>query len=348
MIYGIDISHHQGGSFDLHRARREGIEFAFLKATEGSGWTDTQFGRNLRVAREAGLLVAAYHYQRANATAAQQAAHITSVVPADVPVILDVERGGGNAALTRDLNARLNRAGRRTPLLYLPRWYWQEIGSPSLTGLPPLWYSRYANSQGGSPSAVYQRSAGWFAGHFAGYGGLPVEVLQFSESSTVAGHRPVDANAYRGTRAQLAALLGGQSPAPAPRPVEEIMSKVDRNTYDPHPDRKNKRVIPLPTFQKGGVGLSGGFGLREQYVAVVFGPNGGDIELEIRGPGNKPIGADWCNYGNDFRAAGRMASNNHQGGDPIVWGIPDKAQSVLVRYGTASDAEPVTIGVWDE
>ena len=127
MLWGIDISHHQG-VFDLGRTRAEGFDFAFLKATEGSSFVYRRFSANLAAARAAGLLVAAYHYQRADSSAAAQVAHIARTVPRDVPVILDVEANGGNAALTRDITARLHAAGYRTPLLYLPRWYWQQIG----------------------------------------------------------------------------------------------------------------------------------------------------------------------------------------------------------------------------
>ncbi|MEU6132221.1 glycoside hydrolase family 25 protein [Saccharopolyspora sp. NPDC047091] len=211
VLYGIDISHHQG-AFDLGRTRAEGFEFAFLKATEGSSFVDSRFGANLANARAAGLLTAAYHYQRADSSAASQAGHIVNTVPADVPVILDVEDGGGGADLTRDIIGRLLAAGYRSPLLYLPRWYWEQIGSPSLAGLPPLWYSRYASNEGGYASEIYERYRDFYDAQWGGYGGLGVAVLQFTSSATVAGHRPVDANAFRGTREELAGLLSSATP----------------------------------------------------------------------------------------------------------------------------------------
>ncbi len=207
MLYGIDISHHQG-AFDLARTRAEGFDFAFLKATEGSSFVDSRFGANLDAGRAAGLLVAAYHYQRADSSAEAQTAHITATVPADVPVILDVEDGGGGADLSRDIIGRLVAAGYRSPLLYLPRWYWEQIGSPDLTGLPALWYSRYASNEGGYASEIYERYRDFYDAQWGGYGGLGVAVLQFTSSATVAEQSPVDANAFRGTREELAALLG--------------------------------------------------------------------------------------------------------------------------------------------
>lgn len=205
--FGLDLSHHQDHALDLARCRREGIDFVVLKATEGSTFIDPEFTANLDEARAAGLLVAAYHYVRANATAAAQVANVARVVPRDVPVIPDIETGSGGVALLRELVDRLRAAGYRVPLVYLPRWYWQQLGSPSLAGLPPLWSSRYPDNVVGS---IADEFADVPAHYWNGYGGLEVEVLQFTSSARIAGHQPIDANAYRGTRSQLAALLGGE------------------------------------------------------------------------------------------------------------------------------------------
>lgn len=216
-VFGLDISHHQDLGLDLAQCRREGIEFVFLKATEGATFVDSEFAKNLAEAREAGQLVAAYHYVRSNVGAAAQVAHIQTVIPKNVPVIPDVEANSGAIGLTRDFIARLRAAGYRVPLLYLPRWYWQQIGSPSLAGLPPLWSSRYPDNVVGTIADEWAHVP---ASYWNGYGGLDVAVLQFTSSARIAGHAPLDANAYRGTRAQLAALLGGAA-VPAVPPLDE-------------------------------------------------------------------------------------------------------------------------------
>ncbi len=203
MIYGTDVSHYQG-SFDMQRARAEAFEFVFIKATEGSGYVDPRFATNLANARAAGLLVAAYHYQRAEDSAQSQVDNIGGVVPRDVPVILDVEANSGGTALTTDILGRLEAAGYGSPLLYLPPWYWRQIGSPDLSGFPPLWKSRYPDNEGGYASEIYQRVPDHY---WDGYGGNRVAVLQFTSSATIAGQAPVDADAYLGTRQELAQLL---------------------------------------------------------------------------------------------------------------------------------------------
>jgi len=184
VTFGLDISHHQDLRLDLAQCRREGIEFVFLKSTEGSGFVDSEFSANLAEARAAGLLVAAYHYLRSNATPAAQVANVQRVV-----AFVD----------------RLREAGYRVPLSYIPKWYWGQIGSPSLAGLPPLWSSRYPDNIIGSLADEW---ADVPARNWDGYGGLDVAVLQFTSSVRIAGHQPIDANAFRGTREELAALLG--------------------------------------------------------------------------------------------------------------------------------------------
>lgn len=204
---GLDLSHYQGTAIDFAQCRREGVEFVFLKSTEGASFVDSAFATNLGKARGAGLLVAAYHYVRGNATAAAQVANVARVVPRDVAVIPDVEANSGGVALVRDFVAGLRAAGYHVPLTYLPRWYWQQIGSPSLVGLPPLWSSRYLDNNRGP---LIDKLADVPASYWSGYGGLGVTVLQYTSSARIAGHEPLDGNAFIGTREQIAALLGGE------------------------------------------------------------------------------------------------------------------------------------------
>lgn len=203
--FGLDISHHQDARLDLAQCRREGIDFVFIKATDGATFRDTEFADNLREARAAGLLVAAYHYVRLNASFYGQVENIQRAVPGNVPIILDVEAGSGGVGLARDLVKELREIGYTVPLLYLPRWYWQQLGRPSLAGLPPLWSSRYPDNVIGSLADEW---ADVPVSYWDGYGGLPVAVLQFTSSVRIAGHQPIDANAFRGTPEQLAQLLG--------------------------------------------------------------------------------------------------------------------------------------------
>ncbi|EIF00152.1 glycoside hydrolase family 25 protein [Saccharomonospora glauca] len=226
-IFGIDISHHQG-SFDVERAAREGIDFFIFKATEGSSFVDPRFAENVAKARRTGKPFAAYHYQRSGASAAAQVAHVRKVVSPTIPVIPDVEANSGSISLTRDIVARLRAAGYSVPLLYLPRWYWQQIGSPSLAGLPPLWSSRYPDNVIGDIRDEYADVPPHF---WDGYGGLRVAVLQFTSSARVAGRAPIDGNAYRGTLAQLRALFRSSGAPATPQQEDTMPVKLSVGTH---------------------------------------------------------------------------------------------------------------------
>ena len=244
ITFVIDISHHQDKRLDLAQTRRDGCELCLIKAGEGSSFVDEDFASNLAEAHAAGQLVGAYWYQRANVSAAAHVAKIRQVVPRDVPVILDVEHGSGGIALTREIIQLLHAEGYSTPLLYIPRWYWQQIGSPSLAGLPPLWSSRYPDNRVGT---IADEWADVPAHYWDGYGGLPVALLQFTSSALIAGYQPLDASAFRGTRAQLAARLGqnagGGGGAPAPAPTDQGVELMERKTIKASPSTTSVRLL---------------------------------------------------------------------------------------------------------
>lgn len=250
-VLGIDVSHWQG-AVNWSVMRSDGVQFAGIKSTEGDGFVDSRFASNLRNARAAGVIPFAYHYQRSTATAAEQVAHIRRVVPRDCPVVPDVEHGSGNVALTRGIVAGLRRAGYHVPLSYIPRWYWQGIGSPGLSGLPPLWSSRYPDNVIRSIRDEYREVEMRFMHFWQGYGGLNVAVLQFTSSARVGNRQPIDGNAYRGTVTQLRTLLTGSAPPPEeddmPSLQELLDTRIGSNANDALRDRYAERPGTLGHF----------------------------------------------------------------------------------------------------
>lgn len=127
----------------------------------------------------------------------------------DGPFILqtDAEIWGGVASTKPSVaacNAFADELAARMPKLnpigYLPSWVY---GSAVSAYRYPIWASSYV-SGAGSASALYpgDNSSRWNA-----YGGKIPAVLQFTSSATIAGQTTCDANAFRGTRAQLQALI---------------------------------------------------------------------------------------------------------------------------------------------
>lgn len=93
---GIDVSAHQQ-EIDWEGVASDGYQFAIIKATEGSGYTDPQFLENWQGAQDAGLVVGAYHYFTLCSPGADQAADFLATVPVDdafLPPALDLEFDG--------------------------------------------------------------------------------------------------------------------------------------------------------------------------------------------------------------------------------------------------------------
>lgn len=212
MIFGVDVSNHQNG-IDLHAVRRAGFDFAICKVTEGGTYRSPDWWRQRDQARDAGLILAGYHYIREGDPHEQAASCRAHLGDPTIPVCLDLEKGGGDARQYGRVLDAFRAAGLHVPLSYIPRWYWESVGSPSLTGFPPLWASRYPSMSQGTAVQLYQaveQAGGSLSKYWGGYGGQTVQVLQFASTALAAG-RVIDANAFLGTRAQLVALLGGAS-----------------------------------------------------------------------------------------------------------------------------------------
>ena len=222
-IFGIDISDHQRG-FDLARAKTEGVEFAILRLCDGT-YVDKSFRDHLAGAERAGLLVSTYWYLRApseGTTIAQQVDVIDRQMAGrrDLGVWIDVESVAGSRKLLTGQDVRaakreLERRGYHVPGIYSGAWYWEAMpgGEPSMDGLGHLWVSNYGSNRRGSYRALYTGDSGnQHRGWSYPLGDRKPDILQYGSEATVAGHYPVDVNAYKGTREQLEAIFTGKQP----------------------------------------------------------------------------------------------------------------------------------------
>src|SRR5258708_3344786 len=62
---GVDVSHYDG-TIDWVAAHGAGIDYAFMKATESTGFVDPTFAANFKNAKAAGVIPGAYHFFRGN------------------------------------------------------------------------------------------------------------------------------------------------------------------------------------------------------------------------------------------------------------------------------------------
>ncbi len=101
-IHGIDVSRYQELiAWEEVKAMQVSdikLGFAFIKATEGVGNTDPQFGRNWKRSRNSGMVRGAYHFFIASKDGRLQAENFikrVELLPGDLPPVLDVEQRNG-------------------------------------------------------------------------------------------------------------------------------------------------------------------------------------------------------------------------------------------------------------
>ena len=78
-VVGADISEYQA-DVDMVRLQEQGIEFIYMKATEGSGHVDGRFAQNWENAQECGIAAGAYHFFSFDSPGEQQAENYISTV----------------------------------------------------------------------------------------------------------------------------------------------------------------------------------------------------------------------------------------------------------------------------
>lgn len=101
-IQGLDVSHHQGPIDWPRVASHERFRFVWIKATEGGDFRDARFAENWAGARDAGLVVGAYHFFTLCKPGSEQAQNLLGVLPTQrsrtLPLALDLELGGNCSA----------------------------------------------------------------------------------------------------------------------------------------------------------------------------------------------------------------------------------------------------------
>lgn len=102
----IDLSNNNGTGHDFHRALESGHHRVYLKASEGTGFTDHTLRLNGGQAHHAGMRVGAYHFAHGNDSPTAEferfAAAVTAIgFPLRLRPALDLEAGTPTAALGR-------------------------------------------------------------------------------------------------------------------------------------------------------------------------------------------------------------------------------------------------------
>lgn len=170
---GIDVSHYQG-AINWTSVRSAGIQFAYIKATEGTTFKDSRFGTNYVGAYNAGVIRGAYHFalpdRSSGATQAVFLATNGGAWSADnrtLPAALDLEANpygatcygktqAGMRTWIADFLATYRARTSRHAVIYTTTSWWTTC-TGNYSGFwanNPLWIARWASSPGTLPAGA--------------------------------------------------------------------------------------------------------------------------------------------------------------------------------------------------
>ena len=191
-VPGIDVSHFQG-VIDWDRVKAAGIQFAFIKATDGISWKDPNLAVNMSGAAKAGIPFGLYHFYRPAEDAAQQATHFLSIddTLAQLPPVLDLELDPLKVSDAETWLEAVEDSMYVVPIVYgSPAFLFAHFEDWSGVKTYPLWVAEYTSR----PNPVTGPWANW-------------DFWQYSNSGTVDGvSGPVDLNWFNGSLDDLKEL----------------------------------------------------------------------------------------------------------------------------------------------
>jgi lysozyme len=231
-IFGVDLSHYTPDDFPIESLRKREVLFAYLKATQGTGFKDGKFAsfwnRLGKLAPGQQVHRGAYHFLSAGQNGADQATTFVDFLAlqgglqaTDLPPVMDLEWDKENAdapdrwaALTPDqivattrawLTAVQQKTGRK-PMIYTSWAWWKgRIGQERLKEFAdtPLWIADYSESARAIEVPTLPAGTEW-------------TLWQFTESATMAAgyDGDFDANIFKGSTAQFYQRLNVQPFAP--------------------------------------------------------------------------------------------------------------------------------------
>ena len=193
VLQGIDVSHYQEEIAWETVVEKNDLQFAFVKATEGSDFSDSLFCRNWGKLRALGLRRGAYHFFRPYGCGFEQALHFLQTVEleaGDLAPVLDLETTDGMPTEVMLEEARIwlqtvERSLNVRPIIYTNQNFYEKY----LAGVfdnHPLWIARYSDQ-----APVLS-------------GGMEWRFWQYSNEGCLEGiSQKVDLNVFSGTPQML-------------------------------------------------------------------------------------------------------------------------------------------------
>lgn len=150
---GIDVSYYQG-EIDWEQVRASGIEFAFIRVSDGEDTPDAMFELNWGGAKAAGIRRGMYQFFRPTESITAQADLAIAMAKkrgaGELPPVLDIEDDCGLAPVVvakraRQWTDRVKKALHVEPIVYTYPDFWRRGGGEVLGG-QPLWLAHYTTA----------------------------------------------------------------------------------------------------------------------------------------------------------------------------------------------------------
>jgi lysozyme len=210
---GIDISNYQT-NVDYARVKNSGIEAAYLKATEGTGYQDRLRDTHYHGLKDQGIKVGFYHFFRANRDAVEQATFFANTVKGyevDLKHVCDVETTEGldRDTLSNAVKTFVDKVKELTGIdciIYTGSSFSKDNLTTVLRGTQ-LWLAHYTTGTPSWNTAIWDHWSGWQysdSGNINGiFGGVDVD--NFNDDLLVDGCRtyvaPVPSGQVNGANA---------------------------------------------------------------------------------------------------------------------------------------------------
>ena len=172
-VHGVDVSGHQG-NVSWKTLWDSGVRFAYVKATEGTGYKNEYFTQQYNGSYDVGMIRGAYHFALpGSSSGAAQAKYFASNGGGwskdgkTLPGVVDMEYnpygstcyGLSTSAMVnwiKDFTSTYKAQTGRDAVIYTSTSWWKQCtgNSGAFANSNPLWVARYASSPGELP-------AGW-------------------------------------------------------------------------------------------------------------------------------------------------------------------------------------------
>lgn len=199
-IFGIDVSKWQG-TIDWPKVRQAGVEFAFIRISDGTGYLDAKFPDNWAGAAQQGILRGAYQFFRSDEDPIAQAEIVLDYLAThgvgELPPVIDVETTDDQtpatiAARVGTWIAHVEAVLGVRPIIYTGSYFWNGNVQTDDFADYPLWIAHWTTGACPNLPSVWSDWAVW----------------QYSATGSVSGiSGDVDLDRFNGTVAEMRTLV---------------------------------------------------------------------------------------------------------------------------------------------